>query len=105
MMRASRRILGTIAGGLALLALASGQARAGFTITLDAGSPTGAGPYTYSYTASIPAGDQISSGDFFRIYDFNGYVPSSIAAPAGWTPSGSRCCLRRSHRPMCSAVA
>src|SRR4051794_23590854 len=86
-MEVSRRILRTVVGGLVLLALASGQAHAGFTVSLDPGSPTGAGPYTYSYTATIPVGDQIAAGDFFRIYDFNGYVDGSITAPAGWTPS------------------
>ena len=76
-----------VAGALLLLGTMSAPsaARAGFTISLDPGSPTGAGPFTYAYTASIPTGDQISAGDFFRIYDFNGYVPLSIAAPAGWS--------------------
>jgi hypothetical protein len=76
-----------VLAGLAVLALGTAPARAGFTITLDAGSPTGTGPFTYAYTASIPAGDQINPGDFFRIYDFSGYVAGTIAAPAGWTPS------------------
>jgi len=76
-----------VAGALLLLGAMSAPARAGFTITLDPTSPTGAGPFTYSYTATIPVGDQIAAGDFFRIYDFNGYVAGSIAAPAGWTAS------------------
>jgi hypothetical protein len=70
--------------GLGLLALGGGQARAGFTVTLDSGSPTGSGPFTYSYTASIPDGDQINPGNFFRIYDFAGYVAGTVTAPAGW---------------------
>jgi hypothetical protein len=68
-----------------LLGVGVSDARAGFTITLATGSPTGSGPYTYSYTASIPDGDQINNGDFFRIYDFYGYVNGSISAPSGWT--------------------
>jgi len=76
-----------LAGAFLLLGMISAPARAGFTITLDPGSPTGAGPFTYAYTATIPVGDQIGTGDFFRIYDFNGYVAGSIAAPAGWTAS------------------
>jgi hypothetical protein len=71
--------------GLGLLALGGAPARAGFTVTLDSGSPTGSGPYTYSYTASIPDGDQINAGNFFRIYDFAGYVSGTVTAPAGWT--------------------
>lgn len=70
--------------GLATLIGAS-QAKAGFTITLD--TVGGAGPFTWSYRAQINAGDEIRTGDFFRIYDFYGYVPGSIVAPAGWTAS------------------
>ena len=76
-----------VAGTLLLLGTMSAPAQAGFTITLDPGSPTGAGPYTYSYTATIAPGDVIGTGDFFRIYDFSGYVPGSISAPAGWAAS------------------
>jgi len=76
-----------IAGTLLVLGMISAPARAGFTVTLDTGSPTGSGPFTFSYTASIPTGDQISAGDFFRIYDFANYVTGTIAAPAGWTAS------------------
>jgi len=76
-----------VAGTLLLLGTMSAPARAGFTISLDPGSPTGAGPFTYSYTAELAPGDVIGTGDFFRIYDFAGYVPGSIAAPAGWTAS------------------
>lgn len=84
---AKRWVFGAVLAGVAILATNQGSATAGFTITLDAGSPTGVGPFTFSYTASIPVGDQINAGDFFRIYDFAGYIAGSIAAPAGWSTS------------------
>jgi len=68
--------------GLATLLGATQNAQAGFTIVLA--SVSGAGPFTYNYTATIATGDVINSGDFFRIYDFFGYVPGSITGPAGW---------------------
>lgn len=71
--------------GLATLLGGATQAEAGFTITLD--SVAGAGPFTWSYRAQINAGDEIRTGNFFRVYDFYGYVPGSITAPAGWTAS------------------
>ena len=76
---------------LVLAAIASvagfaSSAQAGITVTLDPGSPTGTGPYGYSYTVSIPAGDEIVTGNFFRIYDFSGLSDPSNG-PAGWTLS------------------
>lgn len=84
MRRYGMNLLAVAAVGLATL-LMGAKAEAGFTITLA--SVTGSGPYTYNYTAQITAGDEIRTGDFFRIYDFYGYVPGSISAPAGWTAS------------------
>jgi len=88
MMRLSRTwIVTAVLAGAGLLGAGASDARAGFTITLDVGSPTGSGPYTYNYTATIPDGDEIRNGDFFRIYDFYGYVSGSISAPSGWLPT------------------
>jgi len=69
--------------GLATLLGATQNAQAGFTVALA--SVTGTGPFTFNYTATTAAGDTISAGDFFRVYDFFGYVAGSITAPAGWT--------------------
>ena len=63
--------------------LGMNRAEAGFTIDLS--SESGSGPFTYTYTASIDSSDSIVSGNFFRVYDFGGYVSGSIVAPAGWT--------------------
>ena len=80
-----RLILSTLlASAVALLGM--NRAEAGFTVVLS-GPATGTGPFTYSYAAVINASDSVVAGNFFRIYDFGGYVPGSIAAPAGWTAS------------------
>jgi hypothetical protein len=85
-MRSARtRNLLTAAVGLATLVMGA-RAEAAFTISLASVTPSG-GEYIYNYTAQITAGDEIRAGDFFRIYDFYGYVPGSISAPAGWTAS------------------
>jgi len=69
------------------LALVAGtDARAGFTILLDSTTPSGANT-TFNFSASIAPDDSIVSGNFFRVYDFNGYVGGTAVAPAGWTTS------------------
>ena len=65
--------------------LFSAETRAGL-ITLDGTSSSGANTF-FSYAIAVPSGDSIATGNFFRIYDFDGYVPGSITAPAGWTAS------------------
>ncbi len=71
---------------LAALAIAglAGSAPAAMTVTLDPGNPTGTGPFDYTYNAAIAAGDNIITGNFFRIYDFRGYDGVN-SAPVDWT--------------------
>jgi hypothetical protein len=58
---------------------------AGYNVTLTSAVPIGSN-FTYSYDAAITANqEQIASGNFFRIYDFAGYIPGSATAPANWT--------------------
>ena len=61
------------------------ESRAGL-ITLDSTSSAGANTI-FTYGIAVPSGDSIATGDFFRVYDFNGYVDGSITAPANWTAS------------------
>jgi hypothetical protein len=51
---------------------------------LIAGNPNVASG-TWSYPVSLSTGSQVQNGDFFVIYDFGGYVASSITPPAGWS--------------------
>jgi hypothetical protein len=87
--RSSRKIAGAVACGVAWLLLGSVDARAGFTIVLDSTAPNGGGATVFDYSAKIAGGDSIVAGDYFRIYDFGGYVAGSAVAPAGWSVSVS----------------
>src|SRR5690242_20192114 len=80
-----RRAVSTLAM-LAVLAVSAGRAEASFTVTLASTAPSGSN-FNYNYVATIAAGDQLQTGDFFRIYDFAGYVAGSVVAPAGWSVS------------------
>jgi hypothetical protein len=81
---------------VACFALAS-VANAAITPALD-GTPTADGSdFLWTYQISVdsleelvaagstPCSSAASCGSFFTIYDFAGYVPGSITAPAGWS--------------------
>ena len=74
---------------IALVAAAAGlglgqtSARASFTVQLNTTSASGADTQ-FNYTASLAGGDNITTGDYFKIYDFAGLV-GLPSAPAGWT--------------------
>jgi len=40
--------------------------------------------FEFSYNVEIPANTRVNTGDYFTIYDFNGYVAGSAFAPVGW---------------------
>lgn len=82
----SRKIAGAMACGVAWLVLGMTGAHAGFTIVLDSTALSG-GATVFDYSAKISGGDSITAGDYFRIYDFGGYVAGSAVAPAGWSVS------------------
>jgi len=54
------------------------------TLTPSVASATPGG--LWSYNADLTSG-QLAAGDGFTIFDFDGYVAGSIAAPVDWTPS------------------
>jgi PEP-CTERM motif len=86
---------------LAALAVVAPAGAASISIVLDPGSPTGAGPYTWTYNATLPMGFQLQPAPapcapsapvgavcdgLITIYDFAGYIPGSEFAPsADWT--------------------
>lgn len=71
--------LGALGGAFGLA-----EARAGYTVELDATAPSG--PNTlFDYAASVSGKDTIAAGDYFTVIDFAGLVPGSIVAPAGWS--------------------
>jgi len=50
-------------------------------------TPTGGGGCEFSYNVSIASGSKVETGNYFTIYDFNGYVAGSAFAPADWSIS------------------
>ena len=79
-------VVAGVLSALGLLSAGLGEARAAFTVTLVSTAPSG--PNTqFNFSAAIAPEDTLTAGDFFRIYDFAGYVAGSITAPAGWTGS------------------
>jgi hypothetical protein len=68
----------------AALALAAGQASAGFIPNVTV-TPTG-GHYSWNYHVVVTSDLVVSKGDFFTIYDFNGLLPTpdGITMPKGW---------------------
>ena len=83
-----KRILG-LAAGLLLAAFGNQAATAGLlpvsvTVTPEAGN------YRWTYAIVLPTDMKLQSGNFFTVYDFNGYVPNSADAPAGWALSVSK---------------
>jgi PEP-CTERM motif len=81
--------------GVMVIAL-SVCASAGITPTLDSGSPSGTGPFTWTYTIAVDSNEALSptlnsgcspaspcpAGSFFTLYDIAGL--SSPSAPPNW---------------------
>ncbi|MFO0951405.1 MAG: hypothetical protein U0835_09695 [Isosphaeraceae bacterium] len=67
------------------------EARAGYLASLSGGGPTFDGTnYTYTYSVQLAAGEVVSSGNFFRVYDFLGYVDNSAVGPnSSWVATKS----------------
>ena len=83
MTRLIKSLLLTGTVGMSLLSLGAGTAHAHVLPSLE--SISGVGPnYTYTYDAALDSLQRIENDDYFTIYDFAGYVPGSIAGPAGW---------------------
>lgn len=54
-----------------------------FNVVVDNGD----GTCTFSYNVEVSGGTRVNTGDFFTIYDFNGYIAGSAFAPADWAIS------------------
>jgi hypothetical protein len=68
---------------VSLLNFCGTEAKAGYNITGPTITPAGSGQYLYTYSVSITANSEsVASSNFFRIYDFGGYVVGSGAVPA-----------------------
>jgi hypothetical protein len=77
-----KKSLITLVGAAALAIVGSGIANASITVALD--SSAGG---VYKYGISVDSLESLTSGSYFTIYDFAGYVANSAVAPGGWTVS------------------
>jgi len=75
-------------GAMMCLMLVPAQAN----ILVSFGSATGAGPFTWTYNATLQVGEETSEADaggpfptFFTLYDIGGLISGSETKPAGWT--------------------
>ena len=91
-----------------LLALALGTPGFANTITV---TPTpiiaGGDPFTWAYAVNLEGFSQVNEGDFFTIFDFEGFISGTQSNNAGWTPSSSNTGVCPSQGPfptLCAAV-
>lgn len=76
------------AAGLAV-AVAGSDAKAGLLPNSVTITPEG-GNFRWTYNIVLPTDMQLQSGNYFTIYDFNGYVPGAEQAPPGWTLTATK---------------
>lgn len=81
----SRATLGTLLSAAVLIL--GNAVQADIIPVFNASTPVGGGNTEFSYTASIASGSRVNTGDYFTIYDFNGYVAGTEFSPADWTPT------------------
>jgi hypothetical protein len=76
---------------VALIGFVAGLATLrGDIIPSFAGTSPGTGTNTvWNYTINITSDQQVTTGDFFTIYDFGPFVMGSNLQPSGWTFSSS----------------
>jgi hypothetical protein len=73
----------------ALLLLSSGNlARADIIPTVVSVSPHGSN-FTWTYDAAMTSDENLKSGNFFTIYDFDGYVSGTNFQPSHWVFSSA----------------
>ncbi|HLV81343.1 MAG TPA: hypothetical protein VKT32_13745 [Chthonomonadaceae bacterium] len=75
--------------GIALLSLGTGNARGDVIPQLTSVTTSTINPadYTFTYETDVTNTETVQTGDFFTLYDFNGYVSGTAFAPSGWTLS------------------
>jgi hypothetical protein len=47
------------------------------------------GGFTWNYAANVTVNQSVHQGDFFTIYDFGAFLPTSNLQPTGWTFSSA----------------
>lgn len=85
----AKRIARLFAAAVLAVAVVGSDATAGLLPNSVTVTPEG-GNFRWTYNIVLPTDMQLQSGNYFTIYDFNGYVPGGESAPAGWTFSASK---------------
>jgi len=73
---------------LSVLWVAVLAARADIIPTFTGVTPSGSNT-VWNYTIDITSGQNVTTGDFFTIYDFGPFIAGTAAQPSGWTLSSS----------------
>jgi len=73
---------------LAVGLVATASVRADIIPSFVGSSPSG-NTTVWSYQIDITVDEQVTSGDFFTIYDFGHFIAGSSVQPSGWTFSSS----------------
>ena len=86
-----RPLILALTAGLGLAALVP-SARGGLLPVSVSVTPEGGGAYQFGYSVELPTSSQLKAGDYFTVYDFNGYkagsagfTPAVSGDPANWT--------------------
>jgi len=87
-MRTSNWLAKAIATAV-LAVVVSNTATAGLLPTNVTVTPE-AGNFRWTYAIVLPTDMKLQSGNYFTIYDFNGYVAGGETAPVGWNFSASK---------------
>jgi hypothetical protein len=73
---------------LSVLWVAVLAARADIIPTFTGVTPSGSNT-VWNYTIDITSGQNVTTGDFFTIYDFGPFITGTAVQPSGWTLSSS----------------
>jgi hypothetical protein len=71
------------------VALTGSPASAGLLPVSVTVNPEG-GNFRWTYAIVLPTDMKLQAGNYFTIYDFQGYVPGGESAPDGWTFGSSK---------------
>src|SRR4051794_34956739 len=74
-MKFKRTFLATALCGLALFGMSSAARANTITLTLDTVTPNAVGSFArFTYSALLSGNSELTTGDYFVIYDFNGFA-------------------------------
>ena len=74
---------------VALIGFVAAMSVRGDIIPSFAGTTPSGNNTVWNYTINITTDQQVTTGDFFTIYDFGPFIAGSNVQPAGWTFSSS----------------